>query len=385
MDASLLQEIFEGHVRSLSAKGMGVVEHPSGIVVFVRGAFPNELVKVQITEIEKRYGFAKLLEVLEASPERRPSPCPHYGLELGNCSGCPWLPLNYTSQLEYKEHRLLHSLKRMNIDLSNTKLLPIIPSEKELGYRNRAQLKSDGKRIGFLSEGSKILAPIEDCLAMTEKNRKTLKAMIATLPNDAWKPSPRFLWSFIEIDEWMEPSEVTPNTRRPFFQGNSEQNLKMRQWLKERVQNLSKEQTVLELFSGSGNFTEVLSESGFKRIVALEVQGEGIKNLQNKNLPGVETHGMDLFEKGVWWKVEKICPEAEILVMDPPRDGLVLRQGLFKGLKKLHTVIYISCDVETYTRDVKDFVEQGFRLTELQALDQFPQTPHVEILSVLRR
>ena len=135
MDASLLQEIFEGHVRSLSAKGMGVVEHPSGIVVFVRGAFPNELVKVQITEIEKRYGFAKLLEVLEASPERRPSPCPHYGLELGNCSGCPWLPLNYTSQLEYKEHRLLHSLKRMNIDLSNTKLLPIIPSEKELGYK----------------------------------------------------------------------------------------------------------------------------------------------------------------------------------------------------------------------------------------------------------
>lgn len=385
MKADLMQEIFEGRVRSLSSKGMGVVEHPSGIIFFVRGAFPTELVKIQITQIEKRYGFAKLLEILEPSSERRSPPCPHHGLELGQCSGCPWMPLNYEAQLKYKEHRLLYTLKRSNIDLSKTQVHQIIPSDKELGYRNRAQLKSDGNRIGYLSEGSKVLAPITDCLAMTDKTRATLKELIATLPNDAWKPTPRFLWSFLEMDEWIKAAEISPNKRRPFFQGNSEQNTKMRSWLKDQAAKLSKEATVIELFSGSGNFTEILSKNGFKRIIATEIQGEGVHNLQNKNLPNVETHAVDLFEKGVWWEIEKICPEAEILVMDPPRDGLLMRQGLFKGMHKLNTLIYISCDVDTFVRDVKDFTEHGWHLTELQALDQFPQTPHVEILSVLTR
>ena len=72
-------------------------------------------------------------------------------------------------------------------------------------------------------------------------------------------------------------------------------------------------------------------------------------------------------------------------VMDPPRDGLLQRDGLFKGMKNLKTIIYISCDVETFARDIKDFTIRGWRLTELQALDQFPQTSHVEILSVFTR
>ncbi len=385
MKADLLQEIFEGRVRSLSSKGMGVVEHPSGIVFFVRGAFPTELVRIQVTEVDKRYGFAKLLEIIEPSKDRRPVPCPHYGIELGTCSGCPWLPLNYSAQLAQKELRLQYALTRLKIDLSETKVHPIIGSDKELGYRNRAQLKSDGKRLGYISEGSKVLAPITDCLALTDKNRQTLKELLASLPNDAWKPTPSFLWSFLDIDEWTKNTDIVANKRRPFFQGNSDQNQKMKNWLKERCSSLPKEKTVLELFAGSGNFTEVLSQSGFKRTVAIEIHGEGIQNLKSKNLPGVETHAFDLFKKGIWWEIEKICPEAEILVMDPPRDGLLQRDGLFKGMKNLKTIIYISCDVETFARDIKDFTIRGWRLTELQALDQFPQTSHVEILSVFTR
>jgi len=76
---------------------------------------------------------------------------------------------------------------------------------------------------------------------------------------------------------------------------------------------------------------------------------------------------------------------SDLLVMDPPREGMNLTPTLVAGLKRLRTVIYISCNPATWARDSAAFIDAGFSFTRVAALDMFPQTPHVEILSLLQR
>jgi 23S rRNA (uracil1939-C5)-methyltransferase len=72
-------------------------------------------------------------------------------------------------------------------------------------------------------------------------------------------------------------------------------------------------------------------------------------------------------------------------LLDPPRDGLKVREPLLANWKELTWVFYISCNPATWARDVKDFTEKGFTLLEVTPIDLFPQTPHLEIMSVLHR
>jgi 23S rRNA (uracil1939-C5)-methyltransferase len=64
---------------------------------------------------------------------------------------------------------------------------------------------------------------------------------------------------------------------------------------------------------------------------------------------------------------------------------MTLTPALVGGLERLRTVVYISCDVATWARDSAAFIDAGFSFTRVAALDMFPQTPHVEILSLLQR
>ncbi|MEO5667014.1 MAG: class I SAM-dependent RNA methyltransferase, partial [Bdellovibrionota bacterium] len=200
-----------------------------------------------------------------------------------------------------------------------------------------------------------------------------------------WKPKYPDPWNTIDIDEDLEVSELRLNARRPFRQGNTEQNHAMRSWLRAHLAKLPKDWDVLELFAGSGNFTEVIAESGFSKICAAEVVDDSLVALRAKNLPGVTTVASDLFFDEAYPKIKKIFPKAELLILDPPRDGLKEKAGLLASYPDLRAIASISCDVGTFTRDLADFAAAGFRVVELQPLDQFPHTPHIEILAWLER
>ena len=78
-------------------------------------------------------------------------------------------------------------------------------------------------------------------------------------------------------------------------------------------------------------------------------------------------------------------PRAELYVVDPPRGGLSQRviEGMAAG--GAGTVIYYSCDSATFARDLRIFARYGFGLKELRLIDNFPQSDHFEIFSVLKR
>ncbi|MCK9467851.1 MAG: class I SAM-dependent RNA methyltransferase [Porticoccaceae bacterium] len=376
-----LNDRFTARVRALSSEGSGIVEHPDGQVFFVSGVWLEEVGQFRITGFKNRFGFAVLEALQEPSPHRRNAPCRHHGFAAGQCGGCPWQFVDYQAQLAAKEQRVHRSLGRL---LGEDCILPIIGSPRTLGFRNRAQLKTDGERLGFVSAASRHLAPVDDCLILTERNRATLKALVATLPNRDWRPAKRRDWTTLDIDEDTGLGEVAVNRRLHFRQGNDEQNRVMREWLGQRLEPLDRATPVVELFAGSGNFTEVIAAAGFARIVAAEGSGDAIEQLAARRLPGVETLVGNLFADEVLERVRRCCPDAGVLVLDPPRDGLKNIAQLLPKKHRVREVFYISCDLATLARDLAVLVEKGFRAVAVQPLDLFPHSPHVELLCHLR-
>lgn len=377
-----INEQFTATVRDLGADGSGIVEHPDGQVFFVAGVWPGETARLAVTGFKQRFGFARVLELLEPSPDRIPPPCAHHGTGARDCGGCPWQFVSYPAQLAAKEERVRQALARLRLV---AEVAPIWGSPDVFGYRNRAQLKTDGRQLGYVAAGSRQLAPISDCPILTPANRTTLQELLQSLPNNSFRPGRKQDWTTLDIDEGVSAAEVIPNRRRPFHQGNTAQNVRMREWLRARVGQLEPGRTVLELFSGSGNFTEVLVAAGFARILAVEGVEDSVQQLAARKLSGVEARRYNLFAEGDCSRLQEQARDASILMLDPPRDGFKLAGQLLTKKHRFEDVFYISCDSATLARDLGIFVGAGFRGVEIQPLDLFPHTPHVELLCWLQR
>ncbi|MFL5783030.1 MAG: hypothetical protein ACJ76H_00390, partial [Bacteriovoracaceae bacterium] len=259
---------FEAIVRDLSHKGLGVVDHPDGRVFFVRGVWPGDKGLFEAEPDLEKYSEVKLVELLSPSTERVEISCSFRGTEAGKCGGCPWMMASYPSQLKYKVKRLQHALEKRKIITSQI-LLPVIASPDVFHYRNRIQLKTDGKKLGYVSEGTSVFAPVEDCQILNEKLSSVFHGLKNSLPREDLRPGENHKWAFVDLDDEMNLADVVPNKRRPFRQGNSKQNEVMKNWLREKLAPMPKHFPIIDLFCGSGNFTEVLSSLGFENILAV--------------------------------------------------------------------------------------------------------------------
>lgn len=377
---------FEARVRDLSKDGLGVLNHPNGQVCFAAGTWPGDVGTFRLISEKKNYAFAELVELTQPASERGAIPCAHHGIGPERCGGCPWQMVSYPAQLKAKAHRVEHALQRAGLKTPALELLPIIASDQTLGYRNRAQFKSNGQNIGYFAPGTHHIVPIEKCVVLNEPMAAHLANIRERLQGGAEIPKPEgFDFVFIDLDDTQAVGSYPINERRPFRQGNSGQNEKMRNWVRERFQALAPEAEVLELFCGSGNFTELLAARGFKKIWAVEVVEEALTALREKNLPGVEALAKDLHDVKNYHRLAEAAPLTQHLLLDPTRDGAKGIEKLARSLKRLETITYVSCDLETFVRDAQQLKRVGFELRELQPLDLFPHTAHVEILAVFAR
>ena len=130
-----------------------------GRAVFVPFGLPGELVKVRIVDEKRGHVRAELVEVLEASPERIPPKCKHFGL----CGGCAYQQLSYPAQLRYKTDILHDQLVRIG-KIPNPPVEPMVASPYEWNYRNHVQfhLTHDGK-LGYFRANGRGVFPITEC------------------------------------------------------------------------------------------------------------------------------------------------------------------------------------------------------------------------------
>jgi 23S rRNA (uracil1939-C5)-methyltransferase len=369
-------DVFTAQATDLNADGFGVVRHPSGMVVFVSGLWPGETGQCRIQAVYQNYAIAYCVAYEARHSARGDAFCPHHGHGETQCTGCIWQDMDYADQCEAKQRRLQALLPD-----SDNVLRAIWPAPDQRGYRNRAQLKTDGTKIGYVNRFSHALVPIETCPILTSKNARTLAQLQTSLPRRDWQGE---TLTTLDIDHGVSAQTVSVNQRRPFQQGNDAQNKKMRRWLADHVATLRRP-IIVELFCGAGNLTEVMAASA-SQIVAVEAVGEAVALLREKKLPRVKAVIADLAKPdAVATCLRQIQPRPTCLVLDPPRQGFPLLPDCLAFLPMVQHVFYVSCDPDSFARDVHHLAQAGFIAQEIQPLDLFPNTPHVEVLAHFTR
>lgn len=339
--------------------GIGPLE---GKPVFVPYVLPGETVKVRIVRRHRHYCHADLVEVLKAAPERIIPPCPYFG----KCGGCQWQHIPYQTQLLWKQKILEETLIRMG-KMTDPKVLPTIPSPKQFGWRSRVTVHADESgKIGFFAGGTHQVVDVEECLICEDEINEKLRKLRSK--NGKQK-----------TDYALKTGE-----ERGFTQVNRLQN----ENLKKRVRDWAMEvphDHIVELFCGSGNFTEVLIPMAQKVVavdsdqaaISLTHQHTGTLRLRS----GQASAQFFCTDAIRFWSQYKPEQPVDLLVLDPPRDGAA---GIVEGVIKHRpqNILYISCNPATLARDLKflnDFA--GYGLVQTQPVDMFPMSYHIESLS----
>ena len=156
---------------------------------------------------------------------------------------------------------------------------------------------------------------------------------------------------------------------------------------------IKKPNDLIELYCGSGTFTIPLSKQ-FKRIFATENNRKSIicleKGIKKNNIDNISYARISDDEVSEVFNGRKFNRMKNInineynfshILVDPPRSGL--SKNLISILMKFKNIIYISCNFDTYLRDIK--LLSAFEIIDIELFDQFPNTSHVEIVSLLKQ
>jgi tRNA/tmRNA/rRNA uracil-C5-methylase (TrmA/RlmC/RlmD family) len=142
---------------------------------------------------------------------------------------------------------------------------------------------------------------------------------------------------------------------------------------------------VLELFCGAGHLTLPLA-SRAAHVVAIEGDPRAIRHLrENRRL--VVDGGRRIDPRVAYIDASLALPVADVVVIDPPRTGLVDGGALLSALAAMRPrrLVMVSCDPATGARDLRAAVEAGFQLERVVPIDAFPRTHHLEWVATLSR
>lgn len=139
----------------------------------------------------------------------------------------------------------------------------------------------------------------------------------------------------------------------------------------------------IELGAGVGNFTVPLAAHGLT-VAAVENDPLALLGLGKtlEGVPGVDVLAESFARPGGEWL--EIVDEADGIVADPPRSGLGRFTEVLARSGPKHFV-YVSCYPESLAKDAAALLHAGFRLATLEGVDQFPQTPHLELVARFER
>jgi 23S rRNA (uracil1939-C5)-methyltransferase len=148
--------------------------------------------------------------------------------------------------------------------------------------------------------------------------------------------------------------------------------------------DLSGEESVIDAYCGIGTISLFLAQKA-RKVFGVEVVPEAIEDAKrNAELNGIKNAEFSAGEAEVVIpKWHKEGNAADVLVVDPPRKGCdeALLQTIIEMKPK--KVVYVSCNPATLARDLRILEDGGYKTVEVQAVDMFPQTTHVECVSQL--
>jgi 23S rRNA (uracil1939-C5)-methyltransferase len=411
-------------------------EHGRGKAVFVPFVLPGETVEATILEQKPGFARARADGILAASPRRLQVLCPYFQ----SCGGCHYQHTGYDHQIEIKASILKENLRRIaKLELETE--LKIHPSPP-WNYRNRARLQiqhSPNFAVGYFKFNSHDVLPVEECPISSSGINRAIDATWQLGRAGKVPASIREIEFFVSADDTQLLAEVycLPDSsdttelfgkdlksalsevngavffemrpRTPAIPGDRKQlgatgaphlmyqtraasyrvsagaffqvNRYLIDELVGAVTANRAGHTALDLYAGVGLFSSVLNRE-FERVIAVESSPTSHADLLYNapaNVKAVRASTEQYLENAGG----KLHPD--LVVVDPPRSGLGER--VIRSLVRLDAprITYVTCDPATFSRDLSQLLQSGYRVEEAQLLDLFPQTYHVESVFQLVR
>lgn len=415
----------------------------SGKTVFVEGAAPGDVVEAAIYEEKDRFARARAARIVEAGPAREQK-----AVCMANCGGCPWSHIRYEAQCEAKRDAVVSALVRTaHFDAVRAEEIvdACVPSKRQWGYRNKLELACGTDErghfaLGFHREGSSEIVTPDKCPLANryiERAPKALRGALRYLQRSQdlgiYRVGVRgsLRTHSVEIALWTPPSAfpraavartlkdalkatsivrvlAEPGSARKvkkiealegkgvweekfadasfltaapsFFQVNTAQAEKLVGLVLEGLE-VEEGSYVADLYAGGGTFSIPLAQAGAD-VVAVETASSSIRDLaRNADRNHVEVDA-------ICGDVSEELPELgslDALVVDPPRAGLAADVVDSIAAAAPQRVAYVSCDPQTWARDVARLEARGYELVRATPVDLFPQTFHIETASIFKR
>jgi 23S rRNA (uracil1939-C5)-methyltransferase len=396
------------------------VGHLDGRAVMVPGVVPGDVIDIAIENQRRDYAVGRIEQIVQPGGDRRVPPCPF----LPRCGGCDWQQLDYPAQLAIKARLIAAEFSRaLGVELPTDGLIE--PAPEEFGYRARVRFKvGAGGEVGFHAASSNRLVAVDRCLvaappiavphrfavALGRRCRElevvagdgyqVIVAYFDSRPGGAEiaqasralaaEPSVRGVIvrgggvrevvgeATVAIE--LEPGLTLEIEADLFTQVNRAQNLKLVAAVMAAAAPTAGDE-VLDLYCGSGNFSLPAARRG-ARVTGVDAEELAVvaarRNAARLGLDGAQFIAMKAGELARFLSRARYRPG--LLILDPPRAGAADLIDLIVALKAPR-VLYISCDVATLMRDLKQLARGGFRPASVRAFDFFPNTHHAELLT----
>lgn len=396
-------------IERLDHQGRGIAK-VEGITTFIPNALIGEIVEIEIIQKKKKYNIGKVVKYIEQSLKRVKPICPYFE----KCGGCDLMHMSYPEQLQFKKNKIENIIERYTSLDKN--IVKDILYGTEYNYRNKVTFQVKNQ-IGFYDKKSNDIIPIIYCY-LASKNINEILSIFTTchlknvdqiMVRSNNKDNMVVIHSKKMTNEIIEKLKeksfilqydqkyqlisgqnhivdqignyqfiISPDS---FYQVNSNMVEKLYQQVLQYLQPQKKE-IVLDLYSGTGTIGIYIS-SYVKKVISVEINPYAVEDAKkNRELNHVEN--IEFICDDVANVIDQFKQKIDSIIVDPPRSGL--DEKTIHYLKQINPnkIVYVSCDPITLARDLER-LSDIYSVKEVTPVDMFPNTSHVECVSVLHR
>jgi 23S rRNA (uracil1939-C5)-methyltransferase len=400
-------------------RGDGIADGPDG-PIYVAGALPGETVEVEAWpgHPDRRH----LLNVETPSVERAAPICPHFGI----CGGCALQHWNAAPYRAWKRGLVIEALRQEWLDAPVGDLIDAHGEGRRRAVFHARRLGHDVIEVGFSAARAHRIIAIDRCpvlaksldgalpaawaiaeaLVLTEKpldigvtatdagldidvrgSGPLKRAQMAALARIAASRNLARLTRHGELIAQASAPTIRMGTATvllppaAFLQATAEGEATLSRLVLSACEGVSR---VADLFCGVGPFTLRIAQRA--RVFAADEDAAAIDALKRaaattSGLKPIEAQARDLFRNPL---VADELKRLDAVVFDPPRQG-AQAQARALAESKVPLIVAVSCNRDTFARDLRILVEGGYRIAEVTPVDQFRYSEHVEIVARLER
>ncbi|WP_420450516.1 class I SAM-dependent RNA methyltransferase [Ilumatobacter sp.] len=409
----------------LVAGGDALARLDDGRVAFVTGALPDEEVEVVVDVDRSDFVRAALTEVVDPSPDRVVPTCP---FRRDGCGGCGWMHLAPHAQLDAKIEIVTESLRRIGrFDASEVaRLVRSGGAVDPYGYRTSIRLVgTPGRGVGYREERSDRVVPIDHC-QIAHENLSRIIREVEVAPGVELSLRTSVATDAVTA-RWTRPEDRRrrgERRRTNVAAGESVKGLPGdvhigdRAFLVERVSGVDLRVSAPSFFQSGVDAAEMLVDAVERAAPELVGAGHAVdayagvglfaatamrharhvtvvessrsscfdakENLRHRSGSGDRSVAIARTDVARW-EPDSANGAVDVVVADPGRPGLAKPGTGAIERTAAPVVVLVSCDPVSLARDARLLTEIGYGVDDVEVLDIFPQTPHVECVTRFTR